>query len=197
MEKLKITGNSMGRIVEKYRNKEGYIPKDEDVVSIIEELKDLIEMNRELNYLEDIREDIVNLKIEKDSKFNTIIKKDFINGEGLKEITVKFLEILDEQGLILILEPNNNLYIDIDYDRLVKILHGYSSLRFVGVIRALELIQENAIVNSEGVLAEENYKNLYEEIFVSTDFEKNPIRFKYMNTILSYLEVMFKIYKKK
>lgn len=197
MGKLKTSGISMEKIVEKYIVKEGYVLNDNDVFSVIEELKNLIEMNRELNYLEDVKEDIINLKIEKDSKFNTIIKKDCIENEGLKEITIKFLEILDEQGLVLILEPNNNLYIDIDYNKFVKLLHKYSSLKCIGVISALELVQNTAIVDSEGVLMNENYKNLYQEVFISTDFEKDPIRFKYMNTILSYLELMPKIYRKK
>lgn len=197
MGKLKTLSNSMESIVEKYIVREGYILNDNDIFSIIEELKNLIEMNRELNYLEDIRKDIVNLKIEKDSKFNTIVKKDYVKNEELNEITVKFIEVLDEQGLILVLEPNNNLYIDINYDKFVKILYKCSSLECIGVITALESIQRNAIIDCEGVLMEENYKNLYREIFVSTDFEKNPVRFKYMNGILSYLEMMYRIYKKK
>lgn len=197
MGKLKILGKSMERIVEKYKTKEGYILKDEDVFAIIEELKVLIEMNRELNYLEDIKEDIINLKLEKDSRFNTIVKKDFIDDNKVKEITIKFLEMLDEQGLVLILEPNNNLYMDIDYDKFVKLLHKNSNLECIGIITALESIQKTAIVDSEGVLMCENYKNLYQEIFISTDFEKNPVRFKYMNTILSYLEGISRVYKKK
>lgn len=197
MGKEKILNNSMIQIVEKYISKNKGELSDSEIFEIIEELKKLIEINLELNYLEDIKEDIVHLNIKKDSNLNTIIKKDSIINQEVEELTIKFLDVLDEQGLVLILEPNNNMYIDINYDSLIKLVNNSSFLGCMGVINSLQLIQKNAIVNEKGVLNYENYKKLYNEIFISTDFEKNQIRYNYMTTLLSYLESMGRIYKNK
>lgn len=194
---LKLSSNNMGNIVKKYIVKEGQILKDGDVLSIIGELRNLIAMNEELNYLEDVRENILNLNIYKKQNFNTIIKKDNIDNGLINELTEKFLEIIEEQGLILIIEPNDNIYIDIDYTKLLEVIQENASLESTSVISALKLVQENSIIDSKGNIIKENYKNIYKQISILTDFEKNPITFKYMNGILTHLEKLSKIYSKK
>lgn len=194
---LKLSSNNMGNIVKKYIVKEGQILKDGDILSIIGELRNLIAMNEELNYLEDVRENILNLNIYKKQNFNTIIKKDNIDNGLINELTEKFLEIIEEQGLILIIEPNDNIYIDIDYTKLLEVIQENASLESTSVISALKLVQENSIIDSKGNIIKENYKNIYKQISILTDFEKNPITFKYMNGILTHLEKLSKIYSKK
>lgn len=197
MEKVKISSNSMEEIVKNYIGKKGYELSDSKVFEIIEKMKLLIEEHLELNYLEDIREDVLHLNIKRDYNLNIIIKKDNIDDKKLKKITVKFLEMLDEQGLILILEPNNNIYIDVDYNKLVKLLYKDSFLACMGVINALELIQNNALVTKEGILNYENYKKIHKEILISKEFEEDEIRHKYLDEIISYLKLMAKVYRKK
>lgn len=198
MGKKRILNNSMAQIVGKYISKQKCELNDGEIIEIIEELEEIIEMNLELNYLEDIKEDIIQLNIKKDSNLNKIIKKDSIDNQKLEELTIKFLEMLDEQGLVLVLEPNNNVYMDIDYNRLIKVLENNFSLGYARtIINALELIQKIAIVSEEGILNYENYKKLYNNIFASIDIEKSKISYNYMNALLSYVESMGKLYKSK
>ena len=187
MKKVKINCINMDPIVEKYRINKEYVLKDEDIFAIISDMRELVQMNVELGYLDEIKEDILNIKdISMQSK-NTIVKKDTIKDVELQDLTIEFIKSLDEQGLLLVIEPNNNLFVDIDYVKLTQKIKKYSSMGFVGIITALISIQEEAIVDENGNLNKSAYRNLYDNILVSTDFEKNPVRFKYMNIILDDL----------
>lgn len=187
MKKVKINCITMDTIVEKYRINKEYVLKDEDIFAIISDMRELVQMNVELGYLDEIKEDILNIKdISMQSK-NTIVKKDTIKDVELQDLTIEFIKSLDEQGLLLVIEPNNNLFVDIDYVKLTQKIKKYSSMGFVGIITALISIQEEAIVDENGNLNKSAYRNLYDNILVSTDFEKNPVRFKYMNIILDDL----------
>lgn len=197
MKKVKINCITMDTIVEKYRINKEYILKDEDIFAIISDMRELVQMNVELGYLDEIKEDILNIKdISMQSK-NTIVKKDTIKDVELQDLTIEFIKSLDEQGLLLVIEPNNNLFVDIDYVKLTQKIKKYSSMGFVGIITALISIQEEAIVDENGNLNKSAYRNLYDNILVSTDFEKNPVRFKYMNIILDDLVNIASMYHNK
>lgn len=187
MKKIGISCKRIEKMIEEFYIGKKSVLNILDVFKIVENLRVVIEMNEELNYLEDIKTDILSLKNNKEENNNLIIKKDILGEHRLKELTVEVINMLDEQGLLLVLEPNNNLYMDIDYAKLISLLKNYASIEFMSILLILDNIERQAIVDYRGNLREESFKELYDDIFVSTDFEKNPVKFNYMCGILNEL----------
>lgn len=196
MNKKGFSCKSIHEMVEDYRI-EKKVLNDKDVFLIIDDLRTVIEMNTELGYLEKIKTDILSLKNDFGSENNVIIKEDSIKNAELKKITVEVLKMLGEQGLLLVLEPNNNLYMDIDIDKLINVLKNCASLECLSVLLMLQNIQEQSFIDMKGNFKEENFKKIYQDILVSADFEKNEVRFKYICGILNYLDNLARAYSQK
>lgn len=192
MERAKVSCITMDEIINSYSKNGEVLIKDREIFSIIEELKVIIETNNEMNYLFDVREDIISLRKELNGE-NLIIKKDTLNENGLSELTYEFINMIDEQGLVLILEPNNNLYIDIDYHKLINRLKKCSPISCMSVLVSLIKIQEKSIFDEFGKFSLTKYDKLHEDILIDTDFERDEDGFKYMCTILSDLECLGRI----
>lgn len=196
MNKKGFSCKSIYEIIEEYK-KEKKVLNDKDVFLIIDDLRLVIEMNAELGYLEEIKTDIISLRSDSGLENNVIIKEDVIKRAELKKLTVEVLKMLGEQGLLLVLEPNNNLYMDIDVDKLINILKNCASLECLSVLLMLQNIQEQSFIDTKGNFKEESFKRIYQDILVSADFEKNEVRFKYICGILSYLDNLARTYSKK
>lgn len=196
MNKKGFSCKSIHEIIEDYR-KEKKVLNDKDVFLIIDDLRTVIEMNAELGYLEEIKADILSLKNDFGSENNIIIKEDSMKNTKFKKITVEVLKMLGEQGLLLVLEPNNNLYMDVDIDKLISVLKNCASLECLSVLLMLQGIQEQSFIDIQGNFKEENFKKIYQDILISADFEKNEVRFKYICWILNYLDNLARAYSKK
>lgn len=194
MESIKIDAISMNRLIEQYKTKNKGILRDKDIVSIIKEMNNLIAMNIELGYLDDLKKEINILKDNNNVNVNTIIRYEDALKLELKELTLRIIEVLDNQGLLIVVEPNSNLFIDIDYEKFLVNTSKCSPLNHISMVTALMDIQKIAFVDSNGNLKRDNLDKLHEELLISTDFEKNPDMFKYMLNTLCYLEKFYFIY---
>lgn len=193
--KKSVLCKNIYEIVEEVKGNEKFI-KTEDMPKLIAEMRTLIEMNNELNYLDDIKTDILSLKSSFDSNNNIIVKGNVVDQFELRELTVEVLKVLSEQGLVLVIEPNNNIYIDMDIDKLIEVCRDILSIENVNVLMWLQKLQVRAIVDIHGNLKEET-NELYKELVVATDFEKNEVRFNFMCGVLSEMEGLVKVYSKK
>lgn len=198
MESLLSKSIGMDKVIGKYTIKEDYILKDLDILSIIDEMSKIIDMNIELGYVEDLNKDAHNLVNRDNPDRNTIVRYSNISDFEIREMTSKIIEDLDEQGLLVVIEPSKNLFIDIDYEKLINKIVEHSQLSdCMSVITTLISIQEQAIVDERGYLKTDALKKLHQNTIVSADFEKNPNSFNYMVRILSYLEKLYFAYKQK
>lgn len=196
MESLLSKSMGMDKVIEKYIVKKDYILKDIDVLNIIDEMSNIVDMNVELGYVEDLKNDIHNLIDKENLDRNTIIRYSNISDFEIREMTSKIIECLEEQGLLVVIEPNRNLFIDIDYEKLINKIVKCSNLsNCMSVITTLISIQERAIVDERGYLKRDKLKQMHEEAITSADFEKNPNSFNYMLRILSYLDKLYFAYK--
>lgn len=196
MESLLSKSMGMDKVIEKYIVKKDYILKDIDILNIIDEMSNIVDMNVELGYVEDLKNDVHNLVDRENLDRNTIIRYANISDFEIREMTSKIIEHLDEQGLLVVIEPNRNLFIDIDYEKLINKIVKCSNLsNCMSVITTLISIQERAIVDERGYLKRDKLKQMYEEAIISANFEKNPNSFNYMLRILSYLDKLYFAYK--
>ena len=194
MESIKIEAISMNRLVEQYKMKNEGILRDEDIISIIKKMDNLIHMNVELGYLDDLKKEINTLKNNDNVDVNTIIRYQDALNLNLKELTLRIIEDLDNQGLLVVIEPNNNLFIDIDYEKFLVATSKCSPMNHISMVVALMDIQKTAFVDNSGNLKKDNLDKLHEELLISTDFEKNTYMFEYMLNTLCYLEKFYFIY---
>lgn len=196
MESLLSTSTGMDKVIKKYIIKKDYILKTVDILNIIDDMFNIVDMNIELGYVEDLKNDAHNLVDKKNLHRNNIVRYDDMSNFELRDMTVKIIKDLDEQGLLLVVEPNGNLFIDIDYQKLTNKLVKCSHLTScMSVITTLMSIQERSIVNERGNLKKEELAEIHKEAIISADFEKNPITFKYMMGIISYIEKLYFMYK--
>lgn len=189
----------MKKIVDKHLKKQNGLLEDKDIFLIIEELRGLIEMNIELGYIEDIKEDILNLSLLREDGFNKIVKMEDLKNKKNKvsDITYRFLEMIEEQGLVLVLEPNDNIYIDVNYDALLNVVKDKSTLTFANVFAMLDLLQNESYLDKDGYLNKDKFYKMYKQVLVTTDFEKDCVRYKYLENILSYMEKLKRVYNEK
>lgn len=196
MEKIKASNSSIKSIIENNITENGPIITEENIYSIIHKVETLIEQNNELGFIEDIKEDILSIQLERKTLENCIIRKSNVDISKLRELTVKVLEILEEQNLVIVLEPNNNLYIDVDYLEIIDFISTKNGLqRFICILDNLELIQKTALVDENNNKHSKNYNDIYEKISQNADFQKNELVFNLMLKVISYLELMYKIYQ--
>ena len=193
MESIKIEAIGLDRFIKQHNLRDSKMLKDEDIVSILKEMHKLIDINVELGYLDELKKEINSIKnyVNADLKDNAIIRYKDISNLKLKEIVLRIMEELEKQGLLIVIEPNANLFIDIDYENFLTRTAKCSSFHHVNMIVALASIQKNAIVNSYGKLEKYKLDKLREEFIVSTDFEKNPVLFDYMLKTLDYLDKFY------
>ena len=191
MESVKIKPMGMDRFIEQYKERNNGLLKDEDIVPIIKKMENLIDVNIELGYLDDLRKEVKILKNNKDIDVNTIVRYQDALKLDLTELNLRIIEMLNEQGLLLVIEPNSNLFIDIDYEKLLVNTRKCSTFSHVNMVSELILIQQTAIFDSCGKIKKDSFDNLYKGLLVSTDFEKNSCMFKYMVYILSYLDKFY------
>lgn len=173
--------------------------KNEYFVDIMRILKSNIELISEIGLLNDCRDNL--LTIIKDKKI--IIKEEnlILNGDNVSEMTTdnKLAEIfkfLDFHCLCIIVEPNSNMYISLDYQKIQSIIQRQISVEANRALSLHHRVQESAIVDGESNLLTSKITELRHELTVSCDFEKNPILFPYCCESLSELELGLAVYSR-
>ena len=173
--------------------------ENKSFVDVMRDLKTNIEFILELGFLDDCREEILNGIKNKNISINE--ENLILNGDNLSRLSTdtriaEILKFLDYHCLCIIVEPNKNMYISIDYQKAKSIMEKHIS---VEANRALSLhyrVQESAIVDSESNLLTSKVDELRHELIVSCDFEKNPILFPYCCESLSELELGLAVYSR-
>lgn len=170
----------------------------EEVVLAINNLRKkaqmIIEANLETGISEYIRKSIMTIISEESFKIKdgTILNKCISLSDAklvTDEFVCKFIEDLDKNYLHMIVEPNGNLYIDVNYTKLKKDFKCICTSIAIPIFIYSEKIQETAIVSKEGVLTEQ-YFNLRKQMLIDTDFEKDEAVFKYCNELINYLDLI-------
>lgn len=168
--------------------------KDNDFVRMMHELKRSIDLIIELEFLNDYNEMILN-SITKDRTENVILNlnniKDILNENDVIEI----VNFLSQNGFCIIIEPNNNIYIDIDYTLIKNTFSNSISRNAVYSIVIHEKVQNFAFVDNKGNLSKD-INDFKKEILADCDFQKNEIMFSYCCEALDFISLSITVYKK-
>lgn len=168
--------------------------KDNDFVRMMHELKRSIDLIIELEFLNDYNEMILN-SITKDRTENVIVNlnniKDILNENDVVEI----VNFLSQNGFCIIIEPNNNIYIDIDYTLIKNTFSNSISRNAVYSIIIHEKVQNFAFVDNKGNLSKD-IDDFKKEILADCDFQKNEIMFPYCCEALDFISLSIAVYKK-
>lgn len=197
MERKSTKHTNLESILEKYIIVKKDSINENDVELMISEINTLIEMNTEIGFIDDIREDVLKLKSNNSTESNILIRGCDIESLKLNDLTNEVLKKLEEQGLLLVIELNNNIYIDIDYSVVDKLISKHSLLeQYAGVVESFELLQKTSFVDANGIFKDDVYKEVYHKLCVDADFQKNKISFEFMKKALCELDLICKIYRK-
>lgn len=154
----------------------------------------IIEGNMEVGISEDIKKAVLSLISEKAFEVNEdivlnkfVTLKDAKNAKG--EFIYEFIEQLDEDYLHMIVEPNNNVYIDVNYTKLKRDLKNMCASIAMPIFIYSEKVQRTAIVSKDGKLSRQFF-DLKNEMIVNTDFEKDASVFKYCSELIDYLDLV-------
>lgn len=163
-----------------------------ETVELLRKLNLLIEMHNELGILNDLKSDLLISKNSLTTGKNLLISAENIIDFDVKEKTIDYINMLDEQCLLVILNEHV-VYIDVNYEKMKKLCVSESS-NMLGVLSELQSLN---FFNNEKVLNEVGLHDMYKKIVVSADFEKNDDAFKYLCEVLSGLQGVRKVYSKK
>lgn len=177
------------------KNNNGKMFLDNDAfVEMMLSLKNDIALISELGFLEDCSKDILSsttLENTKNLIVNTNNISEFTNSKDIMEI----VNFLSSNAICIVVEPNNNTYLDLDYG-LIKSEIGNSITRDAVYSLILhEKVQNFAVVTTTGQLSEDlnTFKN---KVLVDCDFQKNEVLFPFCCKALDSLELSIAIYKK-
>lgn len=175
------------------RNNRGTFLNNEDFIHMMMGLKDNLLNILELGFLEDCKNTFSNSIIFDNNDTNLILDinniKDFTNKENIIEI----VQFLDTCAACIVIEPNKNMYFDINYCILKHELGKSISPDAYYSLLIHEKVQKFAVINSNNKLS----KKLYEfkrEILINCDFQKNAVIFPYCCEALKSLELSIDIY---
>lgn len=184
-ERAKLNGN------------ESLFLENESFVDIMRILKSNIELISELGFLDDCRDNLLNIiKDENIKEKNLILNSDNISKMSTDSKIVEIFKFLDLHCLCVVVEPNNNMYISIDYQKIQSIIQRQISVEANRALSLHHRVQESAIVDSESNLLTSKITELRHELTVSCDFEKNPVLFPYCCESLSELELGLAVYSR-
>ena len=171
--------------------------ENESFVDIMRILKSNIELISEIGFLEDCKDNLLSTIKDKNVKEkNLILNSDNISDISTDTKIAEIFKFLDFHCLCIVVEPNNNMYIAIDYEKVKSIIQRQISVEANRALSLHHRVQESAIVDSESNLLTSKITELRHELTVSCDFEKNPILFPYCCESLSELELSLAVYSR-
>lgn len=171
--------------------------ENESFVDIMRILKSNIELISEIGFLEDCKGNLLSTIKDKNVKEkNLILNSDNISDISTDNKIAEIFKFLDLHCLCIVVEPNNNMYIAIDYEKVKSIIQRQISVEANRALSLHHRVQESAIVDSESNLLTSEITELRHELTVSCDFEKNPILFPYCCESLSELELGLAVYSR-
>ena len=195
MIKKGISCKNLKEIIDEIISDDTTIVKYDEVFQIISKMKSIICMYNELNYLSDVNSDVIFLRNQYgDDVYNSnfLLGIDDIGDYDVNNLLIDLLKSLDESGLILILEPNNNLYIDIDYVKLIEeLLERYEFDDSILIL--LNDIQKTAFVKRDSTFNKIEFNRIYTELVALVDFEKDDTKLKYLSMLISDLSKIKKL----
>ena len=167
-----------------------------DILKLIDTLRLSIDMHNELNILDDIKSDVFIVKNELKANRNLLISKENLSEYDFKDLTINFINMLEEQCLLLVVNENL-IHIDINYDRLIRITKDIADSNCLKALIALKDFQSVNLFNIDKTLNLSELEELHKKYVVSADFEKNEELFKFLCSMLRDLEILKKAYSTK
>lgn len=161
-------------------------------VKLLRNLNLLIDIHNELQILDDLKSDLLISKKSLVNGKNLLISAENISDFDVKNKTVDYINMLDEQALLVVLNEHV-VYIDINYEKVKKLCVSESS----NMLGVLSEMQSMNFFDSEGILNESGLHDMCKKIVISADFEKNEDAFNCLCETLSGLQGIKKVYSKK
>ena len=168
--------------------------EDNVFVDMMDTFKRNMDNILELGFLEDCKEHISS-SVTIDNTKNLIVNSANIRNFTTNEDTIETINFLSSNAICIVVEPNKNMYFDIDYkmvlDRLIKSL----SVDAVYSLMIHRKVQELAVVDEKGVLSDGvfEFKN---KVLIDCDFQKNDTIFEYCCKAFDSVELSIAVYKK-
>lgn len=182
------------KMLKENANNEKVFLKDNVFVQMMHELNQNKNLIMELGLLDNYNHAIL-------SSINTNRTQNLIiNSNNIKEILkdediIKIVEFLTQNGICIIIEPNNNIYLDIDYTLVKHTIIKSVSTDAIYAILLHEKVQNFAVVDNQGRLSQDIYK-FKDEVIISCDFQKNATIFPYYCEALDFIDLSIAVYKK-
>lgn len=170
---------------------------DKSFIDIMRKLKFNIELVSELNFLKDYRNDISKLIKSEDFLYNNLI----LNLDEICKISdnkdvIEVFKFFDSQSLCVVVEPNKNMYLSLDYSKIVSKLKKYVSAEAINALLLHDKVQRFAFVNLKNELLLDNINKLKQEVIISCDFEKKPIIFEYSCEAIDAIDTGLRFHSK-
>ena len=168
--------------------------EDDIFIDMMYSFKRNMDIMLELGLLEECKGYILN-NIIIDNTNNLIINNTNIRNFTTNKDILEIMNFLSSNAICIVVEPNKNMYFDIDYkmvsDRLIKSL----SVDAVYSLMIHRKVQEFAVVDEKGVLSDGvfEFKN---KVLIDCDFQKNDTIFEYCCKALDSVELSIAVYKK-
>ena len=172
---------------------EGIFIEDAVFVEMMHNLNKNKDLVIEMDLLKDYNDELLS-SLDNPRALNTIINYDNIRDFSKDNDIEKIFEFLTCNGICAVIEPNNNIYLDIDYTLLKKATGGSVSTDAIYSLMLHEKVQNFTVVNSNGKLLESAY-DFKKQILIDCDFQKNSIIFPYCCEALNSIALSIDVYK--
>lgn len=181
----------------KNNNNDSSYLDNKSFVAVMKKLKFNIELISELNFLKDYRNDISELIKSEDFLYNNLI----LNLDKICEISdnkdlIEIFKFFDSQSLCVVVEPNKNMYLSLDYSKIVSKLKKHVSVEAINSLLLHDEVQRLAFINQKNELLLDNINKLKQEVIISCDFEKNPIIFEYSCEAIDAIDTGLRFHSK-
>lgn len=174
---------------------------NENFIKLINEFYPYISELDSLNYIPDIKKEVIDIVSKQNqskyTKDNILVSYNDIKMYTNNQLVLEFFKLLDLYSLYIIVRPDKNLFIDINYYQVFDLILGKISTEALQSASVYHTIQKNSIIDFKGNLDESKYSKLHSETIISCDFVKDGILHEFACKALDELKCHASLYNSK